>query len=176
MTRGRPKADLVITDDERTQLTSFARSRSLPASLSARARIILSSAEGQANSSIAERLGLGNATVGKWRPRFIGAERCRVYVGCSWKRRLPSPSSSAKLALELEHSPHSRRLNVRLHGRSIPRLQSGNHDSSSADQSDLYPRLARRGCRAVCPRPWQAFFARRISGSVDARKARHDAW
>ena len=27
MTRGRPKADLVIMDDERTQLTSFAKSR-----------------------------------------------------------------------------------------------------------------------------------------------------
>ena len=71
MTRGRPKADLVITDDERTQLTSFARSRSLPASLSARARIILSGAEGEANSSIAEHLRLGNATVGEWRARFI---------------------------------------------------------------------------------------------------------
>src|SRR5450755_2854787 len=61
MTRGRPKADLVITDDERTQLMSFARSRSLPASLSARARIVLSSADGEANSSIAERLELGKA-------------------------------------------------------------------------------------------------------------------
>jgi len=60
MTRGRPKVDLVLTDDERSQLTSFARSRSLPASLSARARIILSSAKGEANSSIAERLELGN--------------------------------------------------------------------------------------------------------------------
>ncbi|MDZ4357717.1 MAG: hypothetical protein U1B84_15060, partial [Variovorax sp.] len=53
---------MVITDDERAQLTSFARSRSLPASLSARARIVLSSAEGEANSSIAERLELGKAT------------------------------------------------------------------------------------------------------------------
>ena len=71
MTRGRPKADLVVTDDERTRLMSFARSRSLPTSLSLRARIILSSAEGEANSSIAERLELSKATVGKWRGRFI---------------------------------------------------------------------------------------------------------
>ena len=48
MTRGRPKADLVVLDDERAQLIAFARSRSLPASLSARARIVLSSAEGEA--------------------------------------------------------------------------------------------------------------------------------
>jgi len=39
--------------------------------LSARARIILSSADGEANSSIAERLELGKATVGKRRARFI---------------------------------------------------------------------------------------------------------
>lgn len=79
MTRGRPKADLVITDDERTQLTSFARSRSLPASLSARARIVLSSADGEANSSIAERLKLGKATVGKWRARFIERRIAGLY-------------------------------------------------------------------------------------------------
>ena len=71
MNRGRPKAELVVTQDERAQLTSFARSRSLPASLSARARIVLSSADGEANSSIAARLKLSQATVGKWRARFI---------------------------------------------------------------------------------------------------------
>ena len=79
MTRGRPKTDLVITDDERTQLMSFARSRSLPASLSARARIVLSSADGEANSSIAERLELGKATVGKWRTRFIERRVAGLY-------------------------------------------------------------------------------------------------
>lgn len=63
MMRGRPKADLVLTDDARVQLTSFAWSRSLPASLSARARIVLSSSDGEANSSIAERHELGKATV-----------------------------------------------------------------------------------------------------------------
>ena len=79
MTRGRPKADLVVTDNERAQLTSFARSRSLPASLSGRARIILSSAEGQANSSIAERLEVSKATVGKWRARFIERRVAGLY-------------------------------------------------------------------------------------------------
>ena len=71
MTRGRPKADLVVSNDERAQLIAFACSRSLPASLSARARILLSSVEGEANSSIPERLKLGRDTVGKWRARFI---------------------------------------------------------------------------------------------------------
>ena len=71
MTRGRPEVELLLTDEERSQLQSFARSRSLPAALSARARIIISSADGEPNNAIAERLGLTNATVGKWRTRFI---------------------------------------------------------------------------------------------------------
>ena len=71
MTRGRPKAELVLSDDERAQLESFARSRSLPSALSLRARIVLSSADGEANNSIAERLRLHKATVGKWRANFI---------------------------------------------------------------------------------------------------------
>lgn len=79
MNRGRPKSELVITQEERAQLTSFARSRSLPASLSARARLVLSSAEGEVNSSIAARLGLSKATVGKWRTRFIDRRIAGLY-------------------------------------------------------------------------------------------------
>jgi len=73
MARGRPKAELVLSDDERAQLTSYARSRSLPTSLTARVRIILSSSDGQDNSAIAERLQISKATVGKWRARFIAS-------------------------------------------------------------------------------------------------------
>jgi putative transposase len=79
MSRGRPKATLEMTDDERTQLTSFARSRSLPAVLSVRARIVLSSADGETNSSIAARLDLTKATVGKWRTRFIERRVAGLY-------------------------------------------------------------------------------------------------
>ena len=71
MRTGRPKVELLLTEQEREQLQSFARSRSLPAALSQRARIVLSSAEGELNSEIAERLKLSQATVGKWRLRFI---------------------------------------------------------------------------------------------------------
>jgi len=53
MRTGRPKAELVLSDSERAQLLSFARSRSLPAALSNRARIILSSADGEPNNAIA---------------------------------------------------------------------------------------------------------------------------
>lgn len=79
MTMGRPKTELVLTEHERSQLQSFARSRSLPSSLSDRARIVLSSAEGEANNSIAQRLKLTNATVGKWRRRFIERRIAGLY-------------------------------------------------------------------------------------------------
>jgi len=70
MARGRPKAALVLSEDERAQLASFARSRSLPSALSSRARIILASADGEVNSAIASRLQLNPGTVRKWRTQF----------------------------------------------------------------------------------------------------------
>ena len=79
MERGRPKAALVLTDDERAQLLAFARSRSLPGSLSTRARIVLSSAQGETNSSIAERLRASRPMVGKWRARFIERRIAGLY-------------------------------------------------------------------------------------------------
>jgi putative transposase len=79
MTMGRPKTELVLTEEERSQLQSFARSRSLPSGLSDRARIVLSSADGEANNAIAQRLKLTNATVGKWRSRFIERRIAGLY-------------------------------------------------------------------------------------------------
>ena len=79
MRTGRPKVELLLTDEERAQLQSFARSRSLPAALSTRARIVLSSADGELNSAIAARLKLTKATVGKWRTRFIERRIAGLY-------------------------------------------------------------------------------------------------
>ena len=71
MAMGRPKAELVLSEDEQSQLASLSRSRSIPAVLVARARIVLAAAGGEPNSEIAKRLGLTRATVGKWRARFL---------------------------------------------------------------------------------------------------------
>jgi len=68
---GRPKVDLVLSEDEQSQLASMVRSRSIPAALVARARIVLAAAAGDPNSEIAKRLQLTRATVGKWRARFL---------------------------------------------------------------------------------------------------------
>jgi putative transposase len=79
MRTGRPKVELLLSDEERSQLQSFARSRSLTAALSNRARIVLSSAGGEPNNAIAERLKLTKATVGKWRTRFIERRIAGLY-------------------------------------------------------------------------------------------------
>ncbi len=79
MLMGRPKAELILSADEQAQITSMARSRSIPAALVARARIVLAAAAGEPDSHIAERLQLTGATVGKWRRRFIARRISGLY-------------------------------------------------------------------------------------------------
>ena len=71
MAMGRPKVELVLTQDEQSQLESMSRSRSLPAALSLRAKLVLACATGTPNSEVAHRFEVTDATVGKWRRRFI---------------------------------------------------------------------------------------------------------
>ena len=62
MAMGRPKAVLVLSAEQRAQLESMASSRSLPAGLVTRVRIVLLSAAGKMNQQIARQLGLTNTT------------------------------------------------------------------------------------------------------------------
>lgn len=71
MKTGRPKIPLTLARKESEQLISLASSRSLPHGLVRRVRIVLMAAEGMANSAIAERVGLSQTTVGKWRTRYL---------------------------------------------------------------------------------------------------------
>ena len=68
--RGRSAQTLELSKQEREQLESYTRSRSLPSGLSNRFRIILLAADGLSNMEIAERIGLSRVSVGKWRKRF----------------------------------------------------------------------------------------------------------
>jgi transposase len=71
MRRGRPKASLVLTDEERRQLESLAHRSRTASQLARRARIILACAEGHDNAVVARRLRLSPVTVCKWRARFV---------------------------------------------------------------------------------------------------------
>jgi transposase/transcriptional regulator with XRE-family HTH domain len=68
---GRPKAELVVTDEEREQLTRWSRRAKSAQALALRSRIVLACADGVDNKTVAGRLGCAPATVGKWRARFI---------------------------------------------------------------------------------------------------------
>jgi putative transposase len=71
MARGRPKAQLMLSEAESAQLTSIARSRLMAAAFTQRAQIVLGCAAGESNHAVAERMSLTDATVGKWRRRFL---------------------------------------------------------------------------------------------------------
>jgi putative transposase len=68
--RGRIAPAVSFTDEERKQLESYVRSRSLPSGLSTRFRIILLAADGFGNKEISEKVGLSRVSVGKWRTRY----------------------------------------------------------------------------------------------------------
>jgi transposase len=68
---GRPKAGLTLTDQDRATLTRWARRAKSAQALALRSRIVLACADGLDNKAVAAALGCHQATVGKWRSRFI---------------------------------------------------------------------------------------------------------
>ncbi len=70
MPMGRPTFTITLSTDERAQLKTLTTSRTLPAGLVRRARVILLSADGETNQDIAGRVDLTPAMVGHWRRRW----------------------------------------------------------------------------------------------------------
>ena len=89
MPRGRPLKPLELSPGARAEIESLARSRSLPAGLVRRAQIVLLCAGGVDNKTIADRVGTGRHTVGKWRERF----RTQGLMGLYDERRPGKPRS-----------------------------------------------------------------------------------
>lgn len=58
MRTGRPKATLTISSDESAHLLAITRSRSLPAALTLRAKIILARERESSNAVVSTRLGV----------------------------------------------------------------------------------------------------------------------
>jgi transposase len=74
MGRGKPKAELVLTDAERDELLALTRRHKTAQALAKRASIVLMCGSGL--QSMARVLSVSQPTVGKWRARFV-AERLR---------------------------------------------------------------------------------------------------
>lgn len=71
---GRPKTELTLAEDEREQLVRWSRRAKSSQALALRSRIVLGCADGADNKTVAAQLNCVEATVGKWRRRFV-AER-----------------------------------------------------------------------------------------------------
>ncbi len=71
----RAASNIVLTNTEQATLERWVRGRVTEARLVQRARIVLEAARGCTNKAIAESLGIGSHTVGRWRRRFA-AQRC----------------------------------------------------------------------------------------------------
>src|SRR6059058_3708172 len=67
----RPMAELILSDDERQTLKTWAGRPKSTQRLATRARIVLACSEGLDNKAVAARLGVCSATVGTWRGRFV---------------------------------------------------------------------------------------------------------
>jgi len=68
---GRPKADLSLTAEEREQLVRWSRRAKSSQALALRSKIVMACANGADNKSVAQALSCSQATVGKWRRRFV---------------------------------------------------------------------------------------------------------
>ncbi|WP_040732618.1 IS630 family transposase [Nocardia tenerifensis] len=86
---GRPKAELVLSDEERAALIRGARAASSSQAYALRCRIVLACAEPSPNTEVAARLGVSAPTVGKWRSRFIASR----LAGLADEQRPGRPSS-----------------------------------------------------------------------------------
>lgn len=71
MRTGRPKAELVVSAEERNTLEGWMRRRTSAQALALRAGIVLDCAGGLNNTAVARRRRVSKQMVGKWRERFV---------------------------------------------------------------------------------------------------------
>ena len=85
MSRGRPIIELTLSQQDREELSAMARSRSLPAGITLRAKIVLRCAQNRGTPAVAAELGTSVQTACKWRERFrqggVAALRDEVRAG-----------------------------------------------------------------------------------------------
>jgi transposase len=84
---------IVLSEEQREQLQTCARSRSLPRRLVERAQMILLACEGRQNKEIALSLRRGRQVVARWRQRFIQSGLAGI------ERDAPRPGRKPKLSV-----------------------------------------------------------------------------
>jgi transposase len=76
---GRPKVELVVSDEERSELQRLTRRAHVNRAVAFRARLVLACAAGASNTVVARRHRTTNQTVGKWRRRFVDGRLDGLY-------------------------------------------------------------------------------------------------
>jgi len=96
----------VLAAEEVTTLDAWARSRTLPARVVERARIVRLAADGVPSQDIAQRLGVSRPTVQLWRERFLALRRAGLEQDAPRPGRLPR-ISEAKIRAVIEATLHT---------------------------------------------------------------------
>lgn len=111
-----PAAPMAMTSDQRTTLTSVARSQTAPHREVRRARALLAAADGVANSRIAADAGVSPTTVRSWRRQFeadglVGWGQVRP--GRGRKHSIPDATIAEIVELTKSERPDGRRWSAR---------------------------------------------------------------
>jgi transposase len=83
--------EIVLSEEERAELTKVERSKLTSVRLAQRARIVLRAAEGMQNKAIATQLGVGRVQVARWRERYAESRLAGI------ERDLPRGAPPAKV-------------------------------------------------------------------------------
>lgn len=110
MKTGRPKAELTLTAEEREKLELLARRPKTDQRTALRARIVLGCADGRTNGQVAKALKVCEATVCKWRGRFVH-DRLQGMGDAPRSgppRRISDRDVESVITKTLEHKPSQR--------------------------------------------------------------------
>jgi transposase len=109
MRRGRPLAELVVTPDDRATLERWIARRKTGQGLALRSRIVLRCSTGVPNTQVARELGITNATVGKWRSRYVvkGPAGLLDEPRCGAPRRISDEQVEEVVVKTLESTPRN---------------------------------------------------------------------
>jgi transposase len=103
----RKAPEVSLNEEQRRALEMMTRRRKTAQALATRARIVLVCAEGTRNKEVAARLGVDQATVGKWRRRFIerGVEGLHDEPRPGVPRKITDADVEAVVVRTLESAP-----------------------------------------------------------------------
>ena len=107
MPRGRPLPSLHLSEEERVELERWTRRAKTAQALALRARTVLACADGRTNIAVAKELRVSNATVGKWRKRFLarGLDGLTDEPRPGTPRRVSDEQVEVVVTLTLETTP-----------------------------------------------------------------------